>query len=663
MSAAVAYRPEIDGLRAIAVLAVVLFHARLGPFTGGYVGVDIFFVISGFLITSIIVREIESGAFSFAGFYERRIRRIFPALFVVIAATFVAGWFILTPKDYQDFARSAMHTTVFTSNFLFNNRAGYFAPAAETQPLLHTWSLAVEEQFYLIAPIALLCLHRLSARSRLILFSVLLLMSLAVAEYGVRREWPSAFYLLPARAWELMLGMALALGFLPAIASRGLSEIMGLAGLGLIASTIAGYTSQTPFPGVAAIIPCLGAALIICSTSTQPTAVRSLVSWSPVVGIGKISYSLYLWHWPLLAFATYGWDDEIGAIVRLGLIALAVLLSVLTYRYVEQPARQTITRRSLVFGAGGGAIAICAAAGTAIVVSHGAPIRLPQEALSFAAISTKLRTKEYCKRSLDQEDGAQTYCLIGDAHQENPSFVVWGDSHALAVGATLSKLAADQKQQGVFIVAGGCPPLLGLDKLASRRFGKCITSAETLKKVLARDSIHNVIVIARWGLYAEGSGGTNETNVHVRRFDETDIGRNRAEFARLLRQTVATLAESRTVTVFGPVPELPYDLPSEVIKDMMRGRTRDYSQPRAVFDTRQSAVLSVLADISKSAGVSVFYPHELLCGVDVCQMLEGGRALYVDDDHLSAAGAEKIAAQLRAALAPTDGTRDAAVSH
>ncbi|HPG88702.1 MAG TPA: acyltransferase, partial [Hyphomicrobium sp.] len=283
MSAAITYRPEIDGLRAVAVLAVVLFHAKLGPFTGGYVGVDVFFVISGFLITSIVVREIKAQTFSFADFYERRIRRIFPALFVIMFAAFVAGWFLLTPKDYQDFARSAMNTSVFVSNFAFNQHAGYFAPASDTQPLLHTWSLAVEEQFYVIAPVALLLLYRLTPRQRVGIFAVIFFASLAAAEFGVRNESSWAFYLVHARAWELMVGMALALGIVPDLRSRVGAEALGLAGLGLIALAIFRYTPETAFPGLAALAPCIGAGLVISSTSQQSTLVQRVLATAPMV--------------------------------------------------------------------------------------------------------------------------------------------------------------------------------------------------------------------------------------------------------------------------------------------------------------------------------------------------------------------------------------------
>ena len=365
MSGSLAYRADIDGLRAIAVLAVVLYHAKVAPFTGGYVGVDVFFVISGFLITSILVKDMNEGSFSFAGFYERRVRRIFPALFTVIFACIAAGWFILTPQDYKEFALSMIYMGGFVSNVFFKRRAGYFGPAAETQPLLHTWSLAVEEQFYVFAPIVLLLLYRFAWKSRGLVLSVLAGLSLVSAAYGVSHELPSAFFYLHSRAWELIAGMLLGLGVVPLVRAQQVAEAMSITGLAMIAWAVFEFTPGTPFPGLAALLPCLGAALIIYSGAVVPTFVSRLLSARPAVFIGKISYSLYLWHWPLLVFAVYEWGVDVGMRERIGLIVLAVVLSILTWAFIEQPARKKSGQRTqrLVLAAGLAAIAMCCATG------------------------------------------------------------------------------------------------------------------------------------------------------------------------------------------------------------------------------------------------------------------------------------------------------------
>jgi peptidoglycan/LPS O-acetylase OafA/YrhL len=383
------YRADIDGLRAVAVLAVMLFHARLGVVPGGYVGVDIFFVISGFLISSIIVDGLKQSTFSMAQFYDRRVRRIFPALFTVMAACMAAGWIYLTPADYKNFAISVTSTAVFLSNVSFNRKAGYFAPAASTQPLLHTWSLGVEEQFYAIVPFVLILLYRHAWRTRAPIILGAALLSLGYAAYGVDHEWTSAFYLLPSRAWELLTGMAIAAGIVPAIKWRPAREAAGLTGLAMIAAACLLYTSETHFPGLAALLPCVGTALLIHSgngnSALPPTAVSRLLSLPALVFTGKISYSLYLWHWPLLAFAEYNWPEAFNTPLRLGLIALAVVLSVLTWRFVEQPARQKSlpSARRRVFLSGGAAIAAALVTGYAIRLSDGVINRLPPEAREF----------------------------------------------------------------------------------------------------------------------------------------------------------------------------------------------------------------------------------------------------------------------------------------
>ena len=261
-----AYRPEIDGLRALAILPVVLFHLHVAGFAGGYVGVDVFFVISGYLITSLIQQELDRGEFSFVRFWERRARRILPALTVVVLFSLAAGWFILTPTDLDNLGASAFAQSLFGSNVLFWLQAGYFEPGAGSKPLLHSWSLAVEEQFYLCFPFMLVLLGMVGRISRVRLIAGFLLLSLVLSVYGVADHPTAAFYLLPTRAWELLLGAVLALA--PGLASRVSSadrwnEILSWLGLAAIAVAVFGYHAETPFPGLAALLPCLGTAAII----------------------------------------------------------------------------------------------------------------------------------------------------------------------------------------------------------------------------------------------------------------------------------------------------------------------------------------------------------------------------------------------------------------
>ncbi|HEY6579235.1 MAG TPA: acyltransferase, partial [Rhizomicrobium sp.] len=329
-----AYRPEIDGLRALAILPVVLFHYGAPGFRGGFVGVDVFFVISGYLITSLIQGEMEDGAFSLARFYERRVRRIFPALFAMLAVVSAAALIWFFPVDLVRYAQSLFATAVFGANFEFWREAGYFDAVANQKPLLHLWSIAVEEQFYLLFPALLLALRRVSPRARRAAIGGVLVVSFALGAWGVAAAPVATFYLLPARAWELMLGALLALGAFRAPKSRIAAETLALAGLALIAASVFAFTSQTPFPGPAALAPCLGAALVILAARPENSFAGKLLATRPLVFTGLISYSLYLWHWPVFVFATYiGFREPSGAESAL-LIALSFALAVISWRYV-----------------------------------------------------------------------------------------------------------------------------------------------------------------------------------------------------------------------------------------------------------------------------------------------------------------------------------------
>lgn len=653
--ASITYRADIDGLRAIAVGTVLVFHAELGLAPGGFVGVDVFFVISGYLITSIILAEAGRGDFSISGFYERRIRRIFPALFTVIAASAAIGWLLLAPRDYMDFARSSIAAAAFYSNFFFNAQAGYFAPDAETQPLLHTWSLGVEEQFYLLAPgLILLLLRNRARRLRTPAFALLFAASLGTSWLGVTLGWPSAFYLLPSRAFELMTGMALALGLAPAITRPAVRQTAGLAGLAMIAGAAALYSASTPFPGPAALLPCLGAAMLIHSGASGATLAHRLLALRPMVFTGRISYSLYLWHWPLLAYARYEFGDRLTAQHRVALLGLAFALSVLTYYWVEQPVRRgrrLLPTRASVFAGGAAALAACLLFVGGVVHTRGVPDRLPPEAAALArTLSSRKDTTGKCLPG-----PANGSCVIGSSTAATPTFLLWGDSHAQMLSRELSELAGSFGRKGYAVLNGGCPPLFLLGTEHASDFRKCHSGLRRVSDLIETQGIENVIVLARWASYAEYKDTTGAW-AHELRFASGDPARNRERFAELLRTAIDRLrAPGRTVTVIGPVPELPVNLPTAMIRALMRGQQQDFSVPFADFARRQASVLGLLGALSKLPDVRVLYPHRLLCNAERCRAVEAGHPLYVDDDHLSPLGVKALEPLLREALAPPPG--------
>ena len=334
------YRAEIDGLRALAVLPVILFHAGFEWFSGGFVGVDVFFVISGYLITTIIISEMAEGKFSIVNFYERRARRILPALFFVMAACLPFAWLWLSPNDLKDFGQSLVTVSLFSSNFLFWWESGYFDTAAELKPLLHTWSLAIEEQFYILFPIFLILTWRLGLKWILIFLSTVFLISLGVAQWGAYNTPNAAFFLLPARAWELLVGVfaAFYLKYNTHLKSHSLNQALSLLGFGMIVYSIISFDKATPFPSLYALIPTIGTGLLILC-AVPKTFVHKLLSLKFIVGIGLISYSSYLWHQPLLVFARHRLLGEISELILIALCLTSVVMAWFSWKFVEAPFR------------------------------------------------------------------------------------------------------------------------------------------------------------------------------------------------------------------------------------------------------------------------------------------------------------------------------------
>ena len=434
------YRPEIDGLRAVAVLPVIAYHAGLPGFAGGFVGVDVFFVISGYLITGILAGDLAEGRYSIARFYERRARRILPALFVVLAASVVAAHWLMMPPAFMDFAASVVAVVLFLSNMLFISEVDYFAPAAEDVPLLHTWSLAVEEQFYILFPLILWGLWKLG-RGRALAWGVLAitLISLAFSEWAWRADPASSFYFLPSRAWELGAGALCAL--IPARPGPRLRQAMGLAGLAAILGSVTWLDRSFPFPSLWALLPVGGAVGVILA---EGTLAARLLSWRAAVGIGLISYSAYLWHNPVFVFARLALDAEPGRAVMLALAVLSLGLAALSWRYVEQPFRgrtPALPRRAQVFVASGLGIALFAGIGAAGYLSDGrAALWLasasPEARRTYALFAPAHAVHRFaddggCRFNQRTVTGTAEARLLACAAQHGPGLAVIGDSHAI----------------------------------------------------------------------------------------------------------------------------------------------------------------------------------------------------------------------------------------
>ena len=441
------YRAEVDGLRTIAVLPVILFHAGLEVFSGGFVGVDMFFVISGYLITSIILGEMSKGKFSLLSFYERRARRILPALFFVVLCCFPLAWYGLLPKQFVDFAESVIAVSVFASNFLFWTEAGYFDTAVELKPLLHTWSLAVEEQYYVFFPLLLMALWRFGIVTVVVTLTIVAMLSMASSLF-LAEKYPSAnFYLLFTRAWELLIGAFCAF-FLRTNVQTPLMVKQILAAIGLVAIVISIFLfdEHTPFPGPAALLPTLGVAMIILFGTSQ-TWVAKLLSISGMVMIGQISYSAYLWHQPLIAFAKVRLLGELGYPIIFTIIVLTLILAYFSYRFVEQPFRKGGVSGKMLIAAIVGTLVVVNGAAAVVIYKKGFPSRL-QAVYPAEANARELKLTRSVKND-SAKDGSSI-----DA--ELPVILIIGDSYVRRWTVGLSSVIDKSKYRIISISYLGC---------------------------------------------------------------------------------------------------------------------------------------------------------------------------------------------------------------
>ncbi len=647
------YRPDIDGLRALAVLPVVLYHAGFATFSGGYVGVDIFFVISGYLITSLIYSEINDGSFRFRNFYLRRIRRLFPALFTVVLLTCIPAYWLLLPEELEDFGQSVASLALFASNLLFFSESGYFAGAAEMKPLLHTWSLAIEEQYYLLFPVLLLLIKRTPGKPYFAVVGLLFAASLTYSAVAVYTAPEAAFYLLPSRTWELLLGSIIAMTGI-SISRAWLRESLAVFGLLLLGFAILTFTPEMPFPGLAALAPCLGTALLIVTGREQATRTARVLSDPRLVFFGLISYSLYLWHWPILVFAKHYFVAPLSLTVTWILIAISVLAAYLSWRFVERPFRgqQGILGSRRIFQATGATIALLIAVGLLFDSQEGLPGRLdPGISKILAVADDKPKRRKLCEGIAPGEVSMERLCPVAE-NDIPPSFLVWGDSHANMLIAGIAAQAQARGINGRFAVANGCVPLLGVRRVVQTTDVDCAEFNEAAINLL-RDNpqIDTVIIAARWGLHAEGvpfapdSGRAFWLQDAMQAAD--DPAGNRAIFQRAFDRTLSRLAElGRNVVILGPVPEVVADVPGALAKARWREQALNLDVRTADFLARQRGFFTAVQSLDADTRHRVIPLHERLCNDATCRLTNGDLPLYFDDNHLASAGLSMIAPAL-----------------
>ena len=641
------YRPDIDGLRAVAVLAVVFFHSGFGVVSGGYVGVDVFFVISGYLITTIIVRELAEGSFSIVGFYERRMRRILPASMVMAAVSLLVGYLVFQTEDLGNLAHSTIANSLFLSNIFFYMQTGYFDAAAELKPLLHTWSLSLEEQYYVVTPILLMLSAKFCKQKHLYFVIPLAILSFVACVVGTSENQSLTFYMLTTRGWELLIGSILAIATIPRASSE--AAMRGLAAIGflLILYSIFLFDDQTAFPGAHAALPTIGTAILIYTGRGGSTPINQLLSIRPVVFVGLISYSLYLWHWPIIVFAKYLKGVALNNVEIAAMLLAMFVLSVLSWRFVEAPFRKKrlLPRKKGLF------VASLVATAALIVASLLA---------TGDVVDREWRQWRACENVEERLSGDEGLCVVGDT-EAAPSFILWGDSHARALNSAAKASALRLGMAGYVASKPGCPPLLGIRR---QKQPECTKYNEALLSLVQQDpNIKTVVLAAHWTGFTEGTKYNDEGSGPSETIDEmAEPGAPAQDRPALLstglHRTIQALQDAgRQVIIIGPVPEVGHNVPS--VNHIAKITNRDVNEMIApsikAFEARNARSFSILKTVAEALAVPVLWPSGVLCNAEMCIVaLEDGTSLYHDDDHLSTEGARYVSTILDAELAEGD---------
>jgi peptidoglycan/LPS O-acetylase OafA/YrhL len=631
---ALKYRSDIDGLRAIAVLAVLFFHTDVPGFSGGFVGVDIFFVISGYLITSILLKEINSKQFSIAKFYERRIRRIFPALFPVIAFTLIVGIYLFDPNALNDLGQSVTATTLFFSNILFWLKSGYFASPSLQKPLLHTWSLSVEEQFYIFFPLTLIMIRRYLKSRFFLWIMVAFIISFILSIYELRYNQEATFYLVPTRAWELLAGSILAMGVLPNLSKSWQKNLFALTGVILIIYSIFYYTEATPFPGLAAFPPVLGSALIIYSGMGEGTyPAQKLFTARPLVFIGLISYSLYLWHWPLIVSVKYMLFKPLSGYEKVGIILMSLGIAVLSWKYIELPFRDKrilIPDRKKLFTIAAIVMIFASGVGVAIYIQNGMIWRHPEA----KKIMDQCEWEWYPDGIYGKIEQSANNIKPGKIGNKtvSPSFLLWGDSHAMSLIPAFDNNAKKYRLSGFIATHSACPPIIGL-QIINKPFDEVTFNRNVLAFINKHHEIHTVFLAASWESYIN----SNEICYPA---DYAGQG---------LYNTVKILKEmNRDVVLIGDYPLLKnYDSPRIFYLEKrfpFMYDTKIFRTSRSDYEILNAKIYHLFADINKELNAKIFRQDQIFFDTDgKTIIINQGVPLYRDNGHLSNFGSNYLA--------------------
>ena len=644
------YRKEIDGLRTIAVLPVILFHAGILGFSGGYVGVDIFFVISGYLITSIILEEQNQGRFSIINFYERRARRILPALIWVLLLTSIASFALMSPGELKEYSDSLISVVTFSSNIFFYLQSGYFSTASDEKPLLHTWSLAVEEQYYIVFPVLISSLWFMGKRKLTILIAAAALVSLSFAQYLADTGRANFnFYLIFSRGWELLFGSLIALLSLPEKdIKNSWREILGFTGLALIVYAVVFFDQSTPFPSIYGLIPVLGTCLVIIATNTSSLIGRFL-SHKILVYIGLLSYSLYLWHQPILAFVRLKTIGEPSTLVVLTAILATFIAAYISYTFIEKPLknkqrfpRQFIFQSSLI------AIIATTSIGLAGSLSGGFPGRFDPHINLESIQSSHLRERCHTKGKnyLKPEKACRYF-------GEDVQWATFGDSHLVETTLALAEILQPSGQGVLHLSFSGCPPAL---YFATERLGCSNWIEESLEYLEAEQSIKNVLVGFRYSSVLFGGQTNDYPNLpnKIPSMESTDLSKKDGNvtnprevyWASLSAIIEQLLSSGKQVYLLYPIPELPAHIsklatPFSIFNNEPLVNLQETTSQQYYLE-RNAYILEKLDSLPQHANLIAIKPFDALCRSNHCPAAIDGQALYFDDNHLSLIGATRL---------------------
>jgi len=642
------FKPDINALRGVAVTLVVLFHFQTPFIKGGFVGVDVFFVISGYLMTAIIAGRLEAERFKLFDFYLARFARIVPALAILCAAGLVFGWFYLDPHGYKILAEHAGASVTFISNFIYWREAGYFDVSSQTKWFLHTWSLSVEWQFYLLYPLLLMLAGRWLGHRRAIFQA--LLWGIGVLSFGlallVARRYPEAnFYLLPTRAWEMVAG-GLVLLYGDSI-KLTVWQGRALQAVGLAAIVFSGFyfNATDDWPGWRTLLPVLGAAAVIYADRHS-----WFTRFAPLQRIGLWSYSIYLWHWPLVVLSHYlDLPFHSAGVMIAGLLA-SVALGFVSYELIERRAaglREKFGTRGMgMLGVGTACVLMSCAA---VTYGRGFESRLPAEVQQVSAESTDVdprRTECLTNSVYRMNDGKHD---IGCRYGTEPEVgaIVWGDSHGNAVIGSVAQSAAENDRSVMFFGTSGCPPLLGASRFGKHQEEPCRSFAtHVLQQIDLYPKTVPLVIVARFSAYVEGKNGNDDPTILIGFNGQrplADIAQRRTDYAQFLTQDLCSLAKTRKTYVLLPIPEMEQDVPDYLAKSLILDRHPvDVSISRTSYDHRNQVARGAIEAAASECGVTVLDPTQYLCRDGRCMGSNGLMPWYIDGDHLSQRGSERL---------------------